>query len=429
MIIDDREFSKDLNVLCRDIGERLAGSAADKQAADHIFARLRAAGLPDVERQMFPCTQLVRATIEVTEPHGRSWRAVKALPIVGAPSTPDRKRVEGKIVWITLPEGQHRLKPRSLQGCIAVVFGPLPSSPKAHREMLAASPLVIVHIDDRMPFAWAKSDGTFPFLRRSFGVLPTVSVPYMDAWRWRRDNIDRLRVRIDIVHRESRSTNIIAELSGTEPDLPAITLTSHLDTQPGNCGADDNAGGVACVLALARALAGTSPRRTIRFAAFGAEEQLSVGAADYVRSRRIRPSNTGLVLNFDSVASHLGHYVIWAAADEALPRAATRLLSASGIDAVVQSEITPYCDSFPFNRAGIPSLWFRRQNFPGGKWQHHSSHDNLDNISIPQLARLLEAVAPWVRQLADHSRWPFAARLSAEQQRAARRISRAVLGW
>src|SRR5688572_23196890 len=101
MIIDDGELSKDLNVMCRDIGERLAGSAAEKQAADHISARLRAAGLPDVQRHTFPCTQLVSATIEVSEPHGRSWRTVEALPIVGAPSTPDRKIVEGKIVWIT----------------------------------------------------------------------------------------------------------------------------------------------------------------------------------------------------------------------------------------------------------------------------------------------------------------------------------------
>src|SRR5687768_14995860 len=73
MTIDDAELSKDLSVLCRDIGERLAGSAAETRAADHIFGRLRAAGLPDIQRQTFPCTQLVSATIEVSEPHGRSW--------------------------------------------------------------------------------------------------------------------------------------------------------------------------------------------------------------------------------------------------------------------------------------------------------------------------------------------------------------------
>jgi len=428
-MIDPREISADLSALCRDIGERLAGSPAERRAAGHVTARLRAAGLERVTSQEFPCIHLRHARAEVQVPDRRTWRSLPALPIVGAPPTPGGAAVEGELVWLSLPEAQHRLRPGSLRGAIAAVFGPMPTSPAAHRKLLAAAPSAVVHIDERFPFPWAKSDGSYPYWNQRYGMLPTVSVPYTEAWNWRRNGVERLRVAVDVTLRQENSLNVVGELPGSDPTLPAIAFTSHLDTQLGNCGADDNAAGVASVLALARLLAVKPHRRTLRFIAFGAEEQLSVGATDYVRRHRIGPGNIGLVLNFDSLASPLGHYVLWTGGDARLARHAVRRLATGGIDARVQHEISPFCDCFPFNRAGIPTIWIRRQNFSGGRWQHHSQHDNLDNLSVPQLAALLGAVAPWAADLAGRIRWPFAARLAPAQHASARRISRALLGW
>ena len=61
------------------------------------------------------------------------------------------------------------------------------------------------------------------------------------------------------------------------------------------------------VLELARLLQARTRRRTVRLVSFGAEEQLSVGSAAYVRVHRDEVSRRGrLMYNLDSYGSHLG---------------------------------------------------------------------------------------------------------------------------
>ncbi|HYD84774.1 MAG TPA: M20/M25/M40 family metallo-hydrolase, partial [Opitutus sp.] len=195
-----------------------------------------------------------------------------------------------------------------------------------------------------------------------------------------------------------------------------------------NPGADDNASGVVCLLALARAFAPLRLRRTIQFLSFGAEEQLSVGSAAHVRSHRPTTADVGLVVNFDSVASPLGHFGISVAGEDGLARHAARQMLAHGLAAQVHREITPFADQFPFNRAGIPSLYFFRSNFPGGRWQHHSQHDTLANVCGATVARLLEAAAPLVAGLGARRTWPFRPTLPAAQRALARQLGRDLFG-
>lgn len=66
--------------------------------------------------------------------------------------------------------------------------------------------------------------------------------------------------------------NLEIELrGGSEPD-EIVIVGAHYDSVSGCAGANDNASGVAGVLALARSLAKTSPARTLRFVAFANEE-------------------------------------------------------------------------------------------------------------------------------------------------------------
>lgn len=422
------DLERDWRTLCEEIGERRAGSAAERRAVDFIAAQWRAAGLENVRLESFPCTSLRQAQTEVHERGPRGWRRIEAAAIVGAPSTPGHRAVEAELVWLEMPEQSRRLGPRSLRGRILALFGPMPTEPAAHRRLLAAQPAVVIHIDERLPFPWVKNDGVYPYWVRRYGVPPTVTVPYTEAWRWRREGVTRLRVRAAVDQRRARSHNVIAELPGSEPQLPVIALTAHHDTQCDNPGADDNASGVVCLLALARLFAAFRLRRTVRFISFGAEEQLSVGATAYVRRHGTKPSDTGLVLNFDSVASPLGHFTMWVAGTEALARHATRQLTAGGLEVAMQRDITPFFDNFPFNRAGVPSLCFMRSNFPGGRWQHHSRHDTMENVSAAEVRRLLRAAAPLVSDLASRRTWPFPAGLSGAQQAAARRLGRELFG-
>lgn len=65
--------------------------------------------------------------------------------------------------------------------------------------------------------------------------------------------------------------NVIAEVRGRD-HRNVVVIGAHYDAVEGTVGADDNASGVAVLLALARRFAGTKPDRTLRFVAFANEE-------------------------------------------------------------------------------------------------------------------------------------------------------------
>ncbi len=427
--IDAARLRRDWRVLCADIGERLAGTEAEGRAAAYIAAGLRAAGCTGVREETFPCASLRGASVALSVLERRRWRRVDAVPLVGAPGTPGGRIVEADVVWVDSPEGVHRLRPGSLCGRIAAWFGPLPARLEHHRRLVAAKPVAVLQVDERLPFTWTKQDGVYPYWAKAHGMPPTFAVPYLEAWRWRRDGIGRVRLAATVDLRRARSQNVIAELPGDDTRLPAVVVTAHHDTQAGNPGADDNASGVVALLELARVLAPAPRARTVRFISFGAEEQLSVGAAAYLRRHGAAvPRTSGLVVNFDSVASPLGHFEMWCVGEATLEKAAVRAFAREGLDVVPRREVTPFVDNFPFNRAGVPSLWFMRANFPGGRWQHHSPHDTLKHVSVAELVRLLRGVTPFVQRLAAAARWPFAATVPAGQRREARRTSRELFG-
>jgi hypothetical protein len=74
--------------------------------------------------------------------------------------------------------------------------------------------------------------------------------------------------------------NLIVELPGLELAHEIVVIGAHYDTAPGTPGANDNASGVAALLALARALESRRLPRTLRLVAFGTEEPPSFGTAD-----------------------------------------------------------------------------------------------------------------------------------------------------
>jgi Zn-dependent M28 family amino/carboxypeptidase len=82
--------------------------------------------------------------------------------------------------------------------------------------------------------------------------------------------------------------NIIAEQKGARAPERVLVVGAHYDTVRTTPGADDNASGVAGLLGIARALAGKSLDRTVRFVAFAFEEPpayrtKSMGSYQYAR--------------------------------------------------------------------------------------------------------------------------------------------------
>lgn len=81
-----------------------------------------------------------------------------------------------------------------------------------------------------------------------------------------------------VVHRQGFTAegkavaNLEVALNGSGRPEEIVIIGAHYDSVDGSPGANDNATGVAALLALGRAFAGTRPSRTLRFVAFVNEE-------------------------------------------------------------------------------------------------------------------------------------------------------------
>jgi Zn-dependent M28 family amino/carboxypeptidase len=102
----------------------------------------------------------------------------------------------------------------------------------------------------------------------------------------------------------SGGDNIEAEIAGATKEI--VVIGAHYDTVDESPGADDNASGVAGVLAMARRLAHAKPRRTLRFVFFVAEEppnfkSATMGSYAYAKRCHDRGEKIAAMLSIESI--------------------------------------------------------------------------------------------------------------------------------
>ena len=124
----------------------------------------------------------------------------------------------------------------------------------------------------------------------------------------------KTRFALPIARRSFQSANVIGRLPGVDPALrdQAVVYTAHHDhlgtvppvppaTDGIYNGAVDNASGCATVLAIAQALAGSKPRRSVLFVFTTAEEQGLLGARWFAQHPPLPPERIAAGLNLDSI--------------------------------------------------------------------------------------------------------------------------------
>lgn len=136
--------------------------------------------------------------------------------------------------------------------------------------------------------------GTLFLQTRDAGAnaVPTVVVAgedYNNLMRLLQNHVPvtlRVNVQGKYFTQDTSGYNVIAELPGTDPRLKdeVVMIGGHLDSWHAATGAMDNADGAATILEAARILkaAGVQPRRTIRFALWGGEEEGLYGSRAWV---------------------------------------------------------------------------------------------------------------------------------------------------
>ncbi|HYE02168.1 MAG TPA: M28 family peptidase, partial [Phycisphaerales bacterium] len=116
----------------------------------------------------------------------------------------------------------------------------------------------------------------------------------------------RVRMRVEQERFLARTFNVVATLPGTTEPERLVILGAHHDAW--GFGASDPLAGTVCVLEIARgfaeaARAGLRPRRTLVFAAWGAEEFGIIGSTEWVEARRRQLTDDAVAyINLDMAA-------------------------------------------------------------------------------------------------------------------------------
>jgi len=222
----------------------------------------------------------------------------------------------------------------------------------------------------------------------------------------------------EFVDSRGRTTaNVVAVLPGSDPQVAGEVIVigahhDHLGARDGKIwnGANDNASGVATVLAVAEAVAaqGERPRRTIAFATFGSEEIGLEGSRYFARHppAQVPLEDVVYMINLDMVGTYFNDDWVYAfgsfsrtparaALDELLVARPdlTVELAASAVEVEGRGD----SDYDSFCRAGIPYLYF----FTEDDECYHRPCDDPERLDYRHMADIGELTAGALLWLAD----------------------------
>jgi len=181
---------------------------------------------------------------------------------------------------------------------------------------------------------------------------------------------------------ETQVNNVVAEIRGSDRPDEWVLIGAHLDSWDFGTGAQDNGTGAVSVLEAARVLAALpkAPRRSVRLALWGGEEQGLLGSYAYTEQHRSELGKCVAVLNTDNGAGHPEGWKVEGRKDlkDAMQPWSNGLLKhLSGEE--LSLETTYDTDHGPFVLHGIPSLDLAvdlKQYFE----IHHKSSDTIDKV-------------------------------------------------
>jgi Peptidase family M28 len=398
-------LAQDLAVLARDIGVRLAGTPSERAAADYIIGRARLTRA-HVWEEPFPMRARVVSEEQLEVLIGGSWHPYSCSLFSSTPGTNGDWRT-AEIATLT-PTDYQRDDLGHLRGKAVIHLGCHIASRNAYRRLMEAGPAFLLMVDTRYPGATPLADGMFPEYTAAIGAVPTLNVAHQDAWSWVAHGAAEARCRVVGGMVPAISQNVVIDLPGTDLAHEILYASAHHDTQAESPGADDNGSGVVGVLELARLLQDRTRRRTVRLVSFGAEEQLSVGSAAYVRVHRDEVSRQGrLMYNLDSYGSHLGWLQLYLNAHPDFEGTFAPHFRDAGLYYQVITRVVPYADHFPFVAAGLPGVFHHRANCDSGRFFHHRPDDDLSRVSARVIARDVSAVAMWLDEMSRIDALPF----------------------
>jgi Iap family predicted aminopeptidase len=341
-----------------------------------------------------------------------------------SPSTPDGG-VEAEVVALETFSLQAIASSSSLRGRIVL----LPEGdPPGDSETVARSTRglgVTLHAAGAVAILLPDSDPDNQLSARGLGFgavlseLPAAQIGREEAQTIREDLAHgRVRMSLELINRVTPGaatvSNVIADIPGRDRPDEWVIVGAHLDSWDFGTGAQDNATGVATVLEAARAIAALKepPRRSIRFALWGGEEQGQLGSTAYALAHA---SDLGRVVAVVNTDAGTGRVIGWTAPGRPDLVRAVRPLTQDFLNelgAATFDESLRYAfqsDGAPFILAGIPTLDLNADDTTYEEI-HHKATDTIERVDAHNLAVGAAVVAATAHEIADAA-GPLAPRL------------------
>lgn len=191
---------------------------------------------------------------------------------------------------------------------------------------------------------------------------------------------------------EIKGQNIVACQPGKLKNTDFLLVSAHYDhlgiqNQKIYHGADDNASGVAGVLAVASHFKLNQPRNNIAYVFFDGEEAGLRGAHAFVKQQTIANGNIVANINFDMIARG-DKNELFASGSYQTPSFKTVLSSLDGSGGIKlkfdhdkpeqgQDDWTNQSDHFAFYNAGVPHLYFGVEDHA----DYHKPSDTADKVN------------------------------------------------
>ena len=207
--------------------------------------------------------------------------------------------------------------------------------------------------------------------------------------------------------------NLVARIEGTSSSDKVLVVSAHYDhlgIKNGQIynGADDNASGVAGLLAVAEAFKARPPRHTVLIVAFDGEESGLRGAKAFVAALPVPLDKLGLDVNFDMIsknakgelyASGAGPQPFLKPVLERVAKTAPVILKL-GHDTDAdgkENNWTQQSDQGPFAVAGVPWVYFGVEDHP----EYHQPTDDFETVPQDFFKHAVSTVVAATRALDD----------------------------
>jgi carboxypeptidase Q len=426
------------------IGPRLTGSPAHIEAAHWAVERLTAWGLHNPRLEPFQFGRgwsLEKLTLEMTAPrfmpligYAEAWSPATSGVLIGAPiyigdSTAadiDRlgPRLRGSIVLMHRPQTaflrNDRQQPSEGSGPVQTGSPPLPgpSSSTPTFDMLTrlrALGAGVALSPGAMEHGTVRVQGFRNTARDAVPMVVLAAEQYNLLVRMVQAGASpQLRVEVGTrsYDNDLNSYNVLAEIPGTDAMLrdEVVLVGAHLDSWHTATGATDNADGVTAVMEAMRILMAVHarPRRTIRVALWGGEEEGLLGARAYVDQHlrdELSRSKISVYLNDDpGTGPSYGFYMennepakrIFDAWLAPLRDIGVRRNVIEGIGAT---------DHVPFHQAGIPAFTVIKDFRNYDTRTRHTNADLADAVRNEDIgqAAVFMAVMTWQAAMRDQA--------------------------